>query len=42
MKENPCPEGKHSEFKKMEEENYFFPAGKKIHGWLSKCELLLR
>lgn len=42
MKENPCPEGKHSQFKKTEEENYFFFQLEKIHGWFSKCELLLR
>lgn len=42
MKENPFPEGKHSQFKKTEEEKYFFQLEKKIYGWFSKCELLLR
>lgn len=28
MKENTCPEGKQSQFKKTEESYFFFPAGK--------------
>lgn len=32
MKENPFPEGKHSQFKKTEEEKYFFQLEKKSMG----------